>query len=155
MTELSTELISSIDEIIKYGLQANLNVPDSEILIEKHLATIYKLYFEIEYESDYRKYPDFDKSKLPDIRKNVESNFSGFGYYKIVLDMFDMTDYTDIGLGDAIDDLSDIILDLIEVKWRIENNSLNNGLYHLKLIFPAHTQQHIVDLLNYIIQKTN
>lgn len=148
-----TELISTIDEIIKYGLQPNLNNPDRDLLLVKHLIAIYKLYFEVEYQPDHTKYSDFDKSKLPDIRKNVESNFTGFGYYKTVIDINDMTNYTDVGLGDAIDDLNDIILDLVEVKWRIENNSLDNGLYYFKLIFPFHTQQHILDLLNYMKQR--
>lgn len=148
-----TELISAINEIIKYGLQPNLNNPDRDLLLEKHLIAIYKLYFEVECQPDHSKYSDFDKSKLPDIRKNVESNFTGFGYYKTVIDINDMTNYTDVGLGDAIDDLNDIILDLVEVKWRIENNSLDNGLYYFKLIFPFHTQQHILDLLNYMKQR--
>lgn len=64
-----------------------------------------------------------------------------------------MTNFTDICLGDAIDDLNDIILDLLEVKWRIEHNSLHDGLYYFKTIFQFHTQQHILDLLNFMKQQ--
>jgi hypothetical protein len=148
-----TELISTINEIVKYGLQPNLTVTDKENLLERNLVKIYDLYFNIEYKFDEADYPDFDKSKLPDIRKNVESNFKDYGFYKTILDINDIANLKDSGIGDAIDDLSDIITDLLEIKWRIENNSLADGLWYFQLIFHGHTQQHILDLLNFMKQK--
>lgn len=58
-----------------------------------------------------------------------------------------------IAIGDAIDDLSDIILDLLQIKCRIENNSPVDGLWYFQLVFSGHTQQHIIDLLNYLKQR--
>lgn len=144
------ELIPTINEIVKYGLNSNLNVSNKERLLEKHLTKIYSLYFEVLNENDETDYPDFDKSLLPDIRKNIESNFKNFGFYKVVIDKNNFSNMTDCGLGDAVDDLVNITLDLLEVKWRIENNSLNDGLWYFKFIFHAHTQQHILDLLNFM-----
>lgn len=152
MAELREILASSIDEITKYGLQPNLNVPDRHFQLEKHLVTIYKLYFEVEYEPDHHNYPKFDKARLPDILSNIKSNFPRFGFYKSVVNINNMTSFSDICLGDAVDDLNDIILELLEVKWRIENNSLNDGLYFFKFIFDAHIQQHLLDLLNFMKQ---
>ncbi|MDZ7899834.1 MAG: hypothetical protein U5N85_17645 [Arcicella sp.] len=149
------ELIITIDEIIKYGLNPNLDIANKERLLEKYLVKIYSLYFEILDGSDGIDYPDFDKSLLPNIRQNIESNFKNFGFYKIVIDMNDIYDMAECGLGDAIDDLADITLDLLEVKWRIENNSLSDGLWYFKFIFYAHTQQHILNLLNFIKQIEN
>lgn len=147
------ELISTINEIVKYGLQPNLNIPDRTKLLEKNLIKIYSLYFNIQYEYDDKEYPDFDKNQFPNIIQNIQCNFKEFGVYKTVLDINDIDNNTDIGLGNAIDDLSDIILDLLEIKWRMENNSLNDGLWFFETIFPFHTQQHILDLLNYMKQK--
>lgn len=146
------ELISTINEIVKYGLQPNLTNPDKEKLLEKNLIKIYSLYFDIHYEYDDKEYPDFDKTQFPDIINNIKSNFKEFGFYKTILDINDIDNF-DIGLGDAIDDLSGITLDLLEIKWRIENNSLNDGLWFFEIIFPFHTQQHILDLINYMKQK--
>ena len=56
---------------------------DKEKLLEKNLVKIYSLYFDIEYEYDETAFPDFDKLKFTDIRKNVESNFKNFGFYKL------------------------------------------------------------------------
>lgn len=148
-----TELIPTINEIVKYGLRPNLTVTDKEKLLERHLVKIYNLYFDIEYEFDEKEYPDFDKSKLPDIRQNVRSNFKDFGFYKSILDINDIDNLKDNSISDTIDDLSDIIFDLLEIKWRTENNSLADGLWFFELIFYSHTQQHILDLLNFMKQK--
>lgn len=40
----------------------------------------------------------------------------------------------DNAIGDAIDDLSDIIIDLLEIKGRIENNSLADGIWFFELL---------------------
>lgn len=148
-----TELIPTINKIIKYGLQPNLKVNDKEKLLEQQLVKIYKLYFNIEYTFDEANYPDFDKSQLPDIRQNVATNFENFGFYKTILDINDVNNQMDTGTADAIDDISDIITDLLQIKWRIENNSWADGLWYFQLIFHGHTQQHILDLLNYMKQK--
>jgi len=147
------ELIPTINEIVKYGLQPNLTVTDKEKVLERNLVKIYNLYFDVKYEFDDTDFPDFGKSQLPDIRQNVSSNFKDFGFYKTILDINDVNNLTDTALGDAIDDLSDIIFDLLEIKWRIENNSLADGLWYFQLIFHGHSQQHILDLLNFMKQK--
>ena len=144
------ELIPTINEIIKYGLQSDLAETDKEKLLEKNLVKIYNLYFDIEYEFDETDFPDFDKTKYSDIRKNVKSNFKDFGLYKLVIDINDVDNLNDNGIGDAVDDLTDIILDLLEIKWRIETNSFADGLWYFKLVFYSHTQQHILNLLNFI-----
>ena len=148
-----TELIPTINEIVKYGLQANLTVTDKEKLLERNLVKIYDLYFDIEYKFDETDFPDFDKSQLPNIRQNVASNFNDFGFYKTILNINDIDNLKESEIGDAIDDLTDIIVDLLEIKWRIENNSLADGLWFFELTFFIHTQQHILNLLNYMKQK--
>jgi hypothetical protein len=148
-----TELIPTINEIVKYGLQPNLNVTDNEKLLEKDLVKIYSLYFDIKFDFDKTDYPDFDKSNLPNIRQNIASNFKDFGYYKAILDINDIDNLQESAIGDPIDDLNDITIDLLEVKWRIENNSLADGLWFFELIFYDHIQQHLLDLLNYMKKK--
>ena len=148
-----TELIPTINKIIKYGLQSNLVETDKEKLLERNLVKIYNLYFDIEFEFDKTDFQDFDKSKLPNIRENVESNFKDFGFYKTVIDINDLDNLKENSMSDAVDDLTDIILDLLEIKWRIETNSLADGLWYFELIFYSHTQQHILDILNFMKQK--
>jgi hypothetical protein len=148
-----TELIPTINEIVKYGLEPNLTTTDKEKVLEKNLVRIYSLYFDIEYKYDETDFPEFDKNQYSDIRHNITSNFKDFGFYKTVLDVKDIDNLKDNSIGDAHDDLTDIMLDLLEIKWRIENNSLADGLWFFELTFNSHTQQHILDLLNYMKQK--
>src|SRR5690606_3915163 len=103
-----TELIPTINEIIKYGLQPNLTTDKDErnTILEKSLVEIYRLYFEIEYEFDETDYPEFDKNNYQNIRQNIESNFPDFGFYKTIIDFNDLDNKVDDAIGDAIDDLT-------------------------------------------------
>jgi hypothetical protein len=130
-----TELIPTIDNIIKFGLQPNLVIKDRDKLLEINLVKIYSLYFDINYDYDDNDYLEFDISGYPNIRQHIESNFKDFGLYKCIIDFENITDLKENSIGDAIDDLADIITDLIEIKWRIENNSLADGLWYFSLIF--------------------
>ena len=107
-----TELIPTINEIVKYGLEPNLATTDKEKKLEKNLVKIYQLYFDIKYKFDETHFSEFDKAEYPDIRQNVTSNFKDFGFYKTILDIEDIDNTKDNALGDALDDITDIIIDL-------------------------------------------
>ena len=148
-------LVQTINQIIKYGLHPCLNEIDNDKNLEKNLVKIYAIYFDITYEFDNTNFSDFDKLQLPDVRQNVESNFKNLGFYKTSLNIHNIYNQNENAIGDAIDDITDIIIDLLEVKWRIENNSLADGLWFFEFIFQAHTQQHLLNLLNYMKQRNN
>mgnify|MGYP003577420613 CR=1 FL=1 len=147
-----TELIAAIDDVIKYGLQPNLKTEDRDRQLEKNLVKIYSYYFDIAFQFDDTDYPDFDR-QIGTVRQNVESNFPEFGFYKSVSDINDIDNLQNDHIGDAIDDLTDIIIELWEIKWRMVNNSIADGLWFFELIFYSHTQQHILSLLNYMKQR--
>ena len=148
-----TELIPTIDDIVKYGLNPNLTETDNDKLLERNLIKIYDLYFKIEYKFDERDFPDCEKTTYSKIRQNVTSNFKDFGLYKTMLDISDIDNSSENEIGDALDDLTDIIIDLLEIKGRTENNSLADGLWFFELTFYSHTQQPILNLLNFMKQK--
>ena len=142
-----------LDEICKYGI-SKVSIKNAEIDLEKWLVLLYGEYVEIQYEVDEKEYPNFDKSTLPKITEIVELNFPNFGYYNSISDVnLDYQNPAEIFTGDANDDLSDIIIDLMEVKWRLKNTSENDAKRFFKSIFEFHTQQHLIDLLNFIKNK--
>jgi hypothetical protein len=147
------KLIKEIDEIIKYGLNPNLIIIDKEKDLEKHLIGLYSCYFDIEYQFDEADYEVFDKPNYSKIRQNVISNFKEFGFYNDLSNIQMIDKQTEIITGDAIDDLTDIVLDLLEIKWRAENNSLNDALWFFQFTFHTHTQQHLIGLLKYMQQR--
>lgn len=144
------ELLDHINEVSKYGLFKNIDEENKELNLEKYLVKIYNSYFEIEYKYDEKEYPEFDNTELLQIRENIKSNFPNFGYYKIANEITDIENETENLIGDSIDDLNDIILDLQEIKWRAENTSENDSKWFFKLIFNSHTKNHIINLLNYL-----
>lgn len=150
------QLIIQIDTVVQFGLQSLEHLTDKEKILENALVNIYHTYTTIQEDlnNDTSEYPCFKKSMFPDVLENIKLNFPSFGFYNVVLDMYEFINTeNNVGLGDAVDDLYDIIYDLLAVKWRLENNSLQNGLYHFKFVFTHHTKQHLIDLLNYIHQK--
>lgn len=147
------ETIEIINEITKYGLSPNLKIEDKDVDLEKNLVRIYSKFFEIRYKYEDKDYPDFKKVNFPSIVENVRNNFPKFGFYHEVLNSHELNKEAENAIGDAIDDLSDIIFDLLEIKWRKENNSEQDALWFFEFIFRSHTQQHIISLLNFIKSK--
>lgn len=147
-------LIEVISEITKYGLEKNLDEVEKEKNLERNIIKLYTLYFEIEFEFDEKDYDDFERPQPKSIQEAIKSNFPKFGFYKIVLDINDINNLNGNSLGDAVDDLVDIIIELQEVKWRMENNSVEDGLWYFNFSFKNHIQQHISDLLNYLKNRT-
>jgi hypothetical protein len=149
----STTLLSVIDAITQFGTAPYKAVPNRYWVLEKNLIHLYHLYLQLETESDSHPYPDFDKTTIGDIRKHVEAHFTDFGMYPTILDINTLNLSENHGIGDAIDDLTDIITDLLEIRWRLLHNSTRDGLWFFRFIFAQHTQQHVLDLLNYMKQK--
>ncbi len=148
------ELIKIINEIIKYGLNPNVEIEDKEKDLEMNLVKLYSKYFQINYESDENEYKVFDKKEFyPNVIENVKSNFKDFGCYHSILNLEEILKEPETGTGDAIDDLTDIIYDLLEIKWRKENNSENDAWWFFELVFYSHSHQHLIDLLNYLKNK--
>lgn len=73
-------------------------------------------------------------------RALVTARFPGLGFY----------DLPDIRVGDATDDLADIIGDLAAATWRRQNTSDENALWHLLFTHQSHWGQHLEDLRRYL-----
>ena len=147
------DLIQIIDRITKYGLTTELVIENKEQDLEQSLVELYSFALNIDYKIDERTYADFAKTQFPDVIDNIQNNFPDFGYYHSILNSSEVHNEAKIATGDAVDDLSDIIYDILQIKWRIENNSYDDGLWYFQLIFNGHTQQHLIDLLKYIQSK--
>lgn len=149
----AVELVRAIDAVTVFGLRPNVQIPNANRYLEEGLVDLYRIYLKTDDVVDDEEYPEFDRSKLEKTRQHIASTFAGLGYYKKILDIEDLSNREDIATGDALDDLTDIINDMLEVKWRIEHNSPEDGLSYFKMIFKSHTQQHLLDLLNYLKRR--
>lgn len=149
------ELILIIDNISRYGLYSNITIENKEQDLERNLVYLYIKYFEIDSITDSTIDSSYKKNNNVNFRENISSNFPEFGWYHTVVNRHQILEKANLVTGDAVDDLADIILDLLEVKWRYKHGSLEDAACFFKFIFQVHTQQHLLGLLTFLKSKHN
>jgi hypothetical protein len=103
------------------------------------------------YQFDEKDYPEAPKSAVGHILASVKKRFPNYGYYNSAEDLINNPGKGATIVGDAIDDITDIALDLYETKWRWENNSVEDGLWHFKNHFEMHWGRHLRELQLYLL----
>ena len=139
-----------INRITEFGINDKVESENKELDIQKLLVELYSAYLNLKADfddGDYEEVPAFDYDS---IKKNVEANFPNFGWYHSVWDSHKIIPDADLVTGDAIDDLTDIIKDLLEVKWCFENTTDKNANWHLFNLMRVHSEQHLVNFLKYL-----
>lgn len=145
-----TNLEKLINRITEFGLNDKVQSDNKKLEIQQLLVGIYSEYLNLEAEfddGDFDEEPSFDYDS---IKKNVEANFPDFGWYHSIRESHKIIPDADLVTGDAIDDLTDIIKDLLEVKWCFENTSEKNAIWVFCDSMQIHSEQHLVDFLKYI-----
>ena len=142
-----------INQITEFGVNPNVAADNKTDEIQKLLVQLYSEFLNIKAdfdEKDYEEEPDF---KYQVIRQNVKSNFPDLSWYSKILDSNKLDSNTNTGIGDALDDLTDIIKDLLAIKWRMETTSEKDAIWHFELSMRTHSEQHLVDFLKYLKDK--
>ena len=148
-----SELRKLIDQITEFGTNPNVELTDKIITLKKLLIGLYYEFLNVDFEFDETEYdeePDFDYNQ---IKENVKSNFPDFGWYSNVLDLNKLEPNVEIGIGDALDDLTDIIQDLMVVKWKMDNTSEMDALWQFEFSMRTHSEQHLIDLIKFVKEK--
>ena len=140
---------TEINNFLELVLESDSELEELEELISglDRLAT---LAHEIKYQFDETDYPDNSNFEYSAIREKVVKRFPNLGFYNTALDVSENIGNSEIATGDAIDDITDITLDLLRVKWRFENTSSDDALWHLELLFRAHWGRHLRELQLYL-----
>lgn len=142
-----------INRITEFGTKPNVDSENKTLEIQKLLVEIYAEYLNLKAEVDIKDYanePNFDYNS---VKENVEKNFPDFGWYHSVWESHKIIPDAEVTTGDAIDDITDIIKDLLEVKWRFKNTSEKDALWYFKDLMRIHSEQHLVDFLKYLKDK--
>jgi len=146
-------LTNYINQIVKFGINPNVDVENKTNYLKKLLLGIYYEYTIIDTccdENLSKDEPEFDSSL---IRKNIEENFPDFDFYYSVLDSHNIDVDPEVSVGDVLDDLTDIIKGFLIVNWKIYNTNKNDALWHFKFFMSSHLEQHLVDFLKYLKAK--
>ena len=145
-------LIDTINEIVEYGLKQNISSKDEVLKLKKLLTQLHLFYLnsEVGFDDLWSKLKEPPRFDYGEIKKNVNSNFPNFGFYHSVLNPIELHEDPKLSLGDAEDDLTDIVLGMLQVKWLNENSNTKYFEWHFHLIWQGHLERHFVDLLKYI-----
>ena len=104
----------------------------------------------VEYDYDETDYDDPPGLAYDSLRNQIAPLFPEFGFYNTVIHVSEQVGQTEFGVGDAIDDLADILSDLKEVEWRYRNTSVADALFHFQLTYRNHWGRHARDLQLYM-----
>ena len=81
---------------------------------------------------------------------NVGKQFPNFGYYNTVSDTTKNIAETQVVVGDAIDDISDIARELREVLWIWETAGADAALWKFREMYRVHWGEHLRELQRYL-----
>ena len=153
MEEKINKLYSLIDQTIKYGLDSNYSNRKSISSLKKALVEILFFHLDNEFECDDINYPDINRSQYSYIKENLEMNFPDFGNFKNFKNISDLTNLEDVLIQNVILDLNDIIIDLIEVKYRLQNNGNFAGTDTFDFLFETGMKNKILNVINYLYNR--
>lgn len=104
----------------------------------------------VSFNFDETEHPDPPSIAYSDLRKQIEAAFPSLGFYNTAADVSDNIGETTIAIGDAVDDLTDIVKDLKGIEWRSKHTSSSDALFYFQLGYRAHWGRHARDLSLYI-----
>lgn len=81
------------------------------------------------------------------MRTMAAAAFPDFGFYAVVRPGAGVDAHA--LLGDAIDDLADIALEMMEVEWRWLNNGPSDAAWYIHTSY-GHWARHLIDLRSYV-----
>ena len=99
---------------------------------------------------DETEYPDEPKLNYNEIRKIISKKFPNYGYYNIPSKTTKEIADTEIVVGDALDDICDLYMDMKKIKWRFKNTSQMDALWDFQFGYTTHWGQHLRNLQWYI-----
>ncbi len=140
---------TTINNFIQYVLGSNQAEQDLSVLIT-HLDKLALLAGQVTYQFDETDYPESPDNNYAQMRTIVESRFPTLGFYNTCEDVSEKIGETSILVGDAIDDIVDILGDLKEVSWCFDNTSENDALWHFENSYRSHWGWHLRELQGYL-----
>jgi hypothetical protein len=114
-------------------------IEDDAISAKEHMQRLRRsldrlalLQHDVSYTFDERDYPDAPRKDYNAMRQLVSPHFPDLGYYNVPSCVTQEIAQTGIDVGDAIDDIADIAIELCEVLWRFNHTSIDDALWYFE-----------------------
>jgi Domain of unknown function (DUF5063) len=105
---------------------------------------------DISYVIDETDYPEVPTKDYQATYQVVGRHFPVLGYYNVAGSITQEIGKSEVLVGDAIDDIVDILLELKGVLWRFDNTSVDDALWDLNQSFQSHWGLHLRNLQLYL-----
>lgn len=103
---------------------------------------------------DEADYPDAPRKDYGELRKAVSALFPEYGYYNVAARISVEISEGGLYVGDAIDDITDIAIDMFEILWLWENTSIDNALWEFRQGYENHWGMHLRCLQLYLLANS-
>ncbi len=138
--------IEGFIDLLENGLNdEQANIRALELNLDK-LALAYHL-IEVAFEDYASEAPSQNYNQLKHL---AIGRFPGFGYYNEPKNITEKIGETEILIGDALDDIADIAMDLYEVLWYWENEGKKVALWKFCFGYEHHWGAHLRSLQSYL-----
>lgn len=106
-----------------------------------------------EFEYDQKDYPDPPEKDYAGLREKLTLRFPELEFYYTVESQISKEANVEVLTGDALDDLVDIVGDIQDVKWYLENTTINNAKWHFEFSYRSHWGLHLRELQLFLHRK--
>nr|AIA14224.1 Unknown Function [uncultured bacterium] len=139
--------ISEFLDLIRYGRESVQANEEQLVIALDRLAFVYQF---SEAAFDERNYPDSPDRNYSELRAVVVERFPNYGYYNLPCEVTIKIAETEEMVGDAIDDITDIALDMQEIEWKWKNTSETDAIWHFRYGASRHWIDHMRHLQFYL-----
>ncbi len=132
--------------------ESPLSMEDATVIIGQKLNLLALCYDSIDFKYDDTEYPDSPEFDYQFHYNKIKRNFPYFGFYNTVADISVNLNKTTIVIGDSIDDITDILIEIKTVLWLWDNTSVQNALWQFKTLYDLHWGSHLKNLQVYLFE---
>jgi hypothetical protein len=148
------EIHQAIDDFLNLIEKGKDSIEANEQALIPTLDKLALAYHSSAYEFDEQDYPEPPSKDYQKLRAIVTERFPNFGYYNLPQEVTTKISETEILVGDAIDDITDITRDMQEIRWRWNNTSDLDALWYFRLGYYSHWGNHLRELQFYLYALT-
>ena len=146
MSASPQEIRDAIGEFIALIEEGAIPTEERTQRLRRSLFRLALLHHDVSYTFDERDYPDTPRKDYNAVRQLVSAGFPELGYYNVPSSVTRHIAESGVDVGDAIDDIADIAIELYEVLWRFDHTSTDDALWYFSNSYATHWEAHLREL---------
>jgi Domain of unknown function (DUF5063) len=146
MSASPQEIGDAITEFVVLTEDDALSTEDRTHRLRRSLDRLALIQHDVSYTFDERDFPETPRKGYNALRKVVSEHFPELGHYNTPSSITQQIAEAEIEVGDAIDDITDIAIELYDVPWRLDHTSADDAIWCFSSSYSTHWEQHLREL---------